>query len=282
MYSSPIDTITGARKNKGSRRRCQLLAPIHPAILPTMVFIPSIDILDGSCVRLLKGDYNEVTQYGDDPVSIGRDFGQKGARRLHVVDLNAARGAGDNRKTISEIRKVFAGVLEVGGGVRRADDVKGLIDIGVDRLIVGTVLARDPDTVAAWVATYGNLLIGGIDSRDGLVKVSGWEEDSGVKDIELAHTAAEIGIISLVFTNIDRDGTLTGPDVAGTERIARESGLPIILSGGISSMDDLENIAKHNTGSIAGVISGKAVYEGKIDIDKALSLYGREITDVPW
>lgn len=247
-----------------------------------MILIPSIDILDGSCVRLLKGDYGKVTQYSSDPVSVAEGFYQNGARRLHVVDLNAARNDGDNRETIRDIRKSFEGILEVGGGVRRSDEVKLLIDLGVDRMVVGTVLARDPDLVEGWISSCGRVLIGGIDSRAGFVRVSGWEQDSGVRDTELAKTAAKIGIISIVFTNIERDGTLTGPDIEGTKRIAEASQLPVILSGGISSMDDLKLVSKENTGEITGVITGKAVYEGKIDLPAAFLLYGDDTMEAPW
>jgi len=247
-----------------------------------MVLIPSIDILDGQCVRLHQGDYSRVTRYDEDPVRVAAKFQEQGARRIHIVDLNAARNDGDNRESIGRIRSAFSGTLEVGGGVRRQDDVKELIERGVDRIIVGTVLARNPELVGTWIASCGKVLIGGIDSRDGYAKVSGWEQDSGVEDIELAKTAADIGIISIVFTNIERDGTLSGPDIEGTQRIATASNLPVILSGGISGMADLETVAKQNTGSIFGLITGKAVYEGKIDLSAAVRLYAEDRADTPW
>ena len=255
---------------------------LHPVILPAMVLIPSIDILNGKCVRLLKGNYDAVTEYDEDPVRVAEQFQADGAHRIHVVDLNAARGDGNNRNSIRNIRNVFSGTLEVGGGIRSDDDVEQLKDQGVDRMVVGTVLAADPDRVAAWISSHGPDFIGGIDSRDGLVRVSGWEENSGVRDTELAKIAAEINIISIVFTAIDRDGTLSGPDIESTQRIADASNLPVILSGGISGMADLEKVSEQNTGSIFGVIAGKAIYEGKIDLAAALSRYNDSEAEVIW
>lgn len=251
-------------------------------ILRHMIVIPSIDILDGKCVRLLQGDYGKVTDYGNLPESIAEGFLAAGAKRIHVVDLDAARGDGNNRDTIGRIRGAFGGLVEVGGGVRSTDDISELLDIGVDRLIVGTVLAKTPDIVGGWIETYGRVFIGGIDARDGMVKVSGWVKDTGLRADELARTAADIGIISIVYTNIKLDGTLTGPDIEGTAAIGDASGLPVIVSGGVSSIDDLHRIAAFNSNAIVGTITGKAVYEGRLDIAAALRLFGDDDDERVW
>jgi phosphoribosylformimino-5-aminoimidazole carboxamide ribotide isomerase len=252
------------------------------AILRHMIVIPSIDILDGKCVRLFQGDYGKVTDYGDEPHAIAAGFQNAGATRLHVVDLDAARGGETNRSIIRLIREEFKGTIEVGGGIRRSEDIEQLLDVGVDRLIVGTVLAKEPDTVAAWVSSFGAVFVGGIDARDGLVKVSGWEKDSGLRADELAKKARDLGIISIVYTNIQFDGTLTGPDIEGTAAIGEASGLPVIVSGGVSSLEDIERVKIYGSENIVGVITGKAVYEGRIDIGIALNRYGDDTEARKW
>jgi len=250
-----------------------------------MTVIPSIDILDGGCVRLYQGDYDKVTGYSEVPEDIAGEFQDAGATRLHVVDLDAARGAGHNREVIARIREVFKGTIEVGGGIRSEKDIDELLEVGVDRLIVGTILARSPETVARWISAYSRVFIGGIDARDGMVKVSGWERDSGLRADALAVKAREIGILSIVYTNISLDGTLSGPDIEGTAEVGEASGLPVIVSGGVSGMEDLQRIHDYAAESIVGVITGKAVYEGRIDIKTALTRYSENTAssdEQPW
>ncbi|MBN1685704.1 MAG: 1-(5-phosphoribosyl)-5-((5-phosphoribosylamino)methylideneamino)imidazole-4-carboxamide isomerase [Spirochaetales bacterium] len=250
-----------------------------------MIVIPSIDILNGSCVRLYQGDYEKVTGYGDAPEKVAAGFQEAGAPRLHVVDLDAARGGGNNRDTVRNIRREFGGVIEVGGGIREPGDVEELLDAGADRLIVGTVLARDPDKVAGWVGSFGRVFIAGIDARGGVVKVSGWEKDSGLTALKLAKKAREIGMVSIVYTNIERDGTLSGPDVTGSAAVGDSAQLPVIVSGGVGGMDDLERIYDFRSDSIVGVITGKAVYEGLIDVKAALARFadsGEKLTVGSW
>jgi len=241
-----------------------------------MIVIPSIDILNGSCVRLYQGDYGKVTDYGDSPEQIAAEFQDAGARRLHVVDLDAARGGEHNRSTISGIRRNFEGIIEVGGGVRTPADVEELLESGADRLIVGTVFAQTPEIVSRWIGSYGKVFIAGIDARDGMVKVAGWEGDSGVTALKLASIARDIGIVSIIYTNISVDGTLAGPDIRGSDEIGKSSGLPVIVSGGVGSMDDLEKVHRFGSTAIVGVITGKAVYEGLIDIRKAVERFSSD------
>ena len=232
-----------------------------------MLVVPAIDLLGGRCVRLHQGDYSQAETYDLDPVEVARGFAVAGAKRIHLVDLDAARtGAGTNRAVIGAIRKAVDVTVEVGGGIRGDDDVKALIDQGVDRLVVGTVLVKDPDRVAGWVAKFGAKFIAGIDARDGEVKVSGWEERSAVKDVDLAARCRGLGLISLVYTNIARDGTLGGPDLDRTLLVAEAAGLAVILSGGIASWDDFEAIRRADHPLLAGVITGKALYKNRIDL----------------
>ena len=238
-----------------------------------MLIIPAIDILQGECVRLYKGDYGKAVSYQSDPAVVALKFAAAGAKRIHIVDLDAARGQGNNRGLIARVRKAVSCTIEVGGGIRSEDDILELIDVGADRLILGTVLAKDPDKVAGWVAKYGAHFVGGIDALDGEVKVAGWEEGSGIKDSDLAKKAKEIGITSIVYTSISRDGTLEGPDIPNTVRIAEEGGLPVILSAGISCNEDFAAVLKADHPGIVGAITGKAYYEGKIDLPMAISDY---------
>ena len=248
-----------------------------------MIIIPAIDLLDGECVRLLKGDYNAVSSYEKDPAVMAERFQKMGVRRLHLVDLDAARGQGrNNRVQIRAIRKVFTGLIEVGGGVRTEDDIRELLDAGVDRLIVGTVLAKDPDLVASWIRKFGPVFIAGIDALNGEVKVSGWEKGTALKDEDLALKCREIGIGNIIYTNIAKDGTLAGPDLAQTSRIAEVSDLVVTLSGGISSQEDLEEVCQKGHPGIKGIITGKAVYEGRIDVEAAVTIYQEVDEEIDW
>ncbi|MFW6362826.1 MAG: 1-(5-phosphoribosyl)-5-[(5-phosphoribosylamino)methylideneamino]imidazole-4-carboxamide isomerase [Spirochaeta sp.] len=240
-----------------------------------MEFIPAIDLLDGACVRLTQGSYSDVERYQVDPVETARGFAAQGARRIHLVDLNAARGssADERRSNRDIIRRIAATVdiaVEVGGGVRSEQDVAELLSAGVSQVVVGTTLAKNPEEVARWIRRWGPVILAGIDARDGQVKVSGWEESSGITDIELARKAAEIGCAGIIYTNIARDGMMQGADIESTNRVAAAAGIPVILSGGISSNDDLNSVIAEGHPLIAGVISGKAIYEQALDVKKAL------------
>ena len=241
-----------------------------------MLIIPAIDIIDGKCVRLYRGDYNKVTSYSDSPADVAAQLEEAGAERIHIVDLDAAKGGGiNNRKTISEIRKRTSAVLELGGGIRGNDDIREILDIGIDRLILGTVFAKNPELGGEWTTEYGKKFIAGIDALNGEVKVSGWEKGSGVKDTELAAKAGQYGLCSIIYTNISRDGTLSGPDAERTALIADASSLPVIVSGGISCEDDFKNITENRNyeGRIAGIITGKAFYENKFSLKDVIEKY---------
>ncbi len=251
------------------------VAPAHSPryTRETMLVIPAIDLLAGECVRLYQGDYRRARSYDTDPLDVARRFESAGATRIHVVDLDAARGDGaDNRDAI---RRIVAGVsaeVEVGGGVRSESDVEELIDAGARRLIVGTVLAADPDRVASWVERYDVGFIAGIDARDGLVGVSGWKRDSGLADTELAGRVAGIGVEAIIYTNISLDGTLGGPDLERTNLIAEISGIDVILSGGVSSAADIRAVRDGAHRRVIGIITGKALYEGTLDLVEAIRI----------
>ena len=240
-----------------------------------MLIIPAIDLLDGKCVRLYKGDYSKVTVYSDDPVAMARSFVTSGARRIHLVDLDAARGSANNRSIIADICRQVDALFELGGGIRTQDDVKEIVDIGVDRLILGTVFAKDPECGARWTAQFGKKFIAGIDALNGEVKVSGWQQGVRMADTELAKKAAECGMCSIIYTNIVKDGTLSGPDTERTLTIAEVSGLPVTVSGGLSCAQDFADIV-HNprcAGRIGGIITGKGFYEKRFDLASVIARY---------
>ena len=246
-----------------------------------MTVIPAIDILQGECVRLSQGNYDEATVYDRDPVAVARSFAKAGAKRIHLVDLDAAHGDPDrNRRVVRKIRKAVPGViLELGGGVRREDDIETLLDMGIDRLVLGTTFARRPQMVQGWSAHYGSIFLAGIDARDGKVQVSGWEEATTVAANDLATRAHEYGAAGIIYTSISRDGMMQGPAVEETSEIAEAAKVPVILSGGIRSMEDIHAVQQHASQNVVGVIVGKALYEGNFDLDELFRTYPGEAGD---
>lgn len=239
-----------------------------------MIIIPAIDLLRGKCVRLNQGDYGEATFYDKDPVAVAREFEQAGAKRIHIVDLNAAHGdKATNRKTIRKIRKAVSCVIELGGGIRTDDDIEELLDIGIDRFVLGTTFARNPRIVEGWSAHYGDIFVAGIDAKDGFVYVSGWEQETGLEDTALAQQAKRVGASGIIYTNIERDGTLSGPDIGRTNLMAETSGLPVVLSGGIGSQEDVKTVIENSHRGVRGVIVGKAIYEGTLELKTLIDTF---------
>ncbi|MBN1411956.1 MAG: 1-(5-phosphoribosyl)-5-[(5-phosphoribosylamino)methylideneamino]imidazole-4-carboxamide isomerase [Spirochaetales bacterium] len=239
-----------------------------------MLIIPAIDLLDGHCVRLFQGKYEKATQYSLNPVKVAQSYAEARALWIHLVDLDGARGQGkNNRKTIREIRNNVNCHIETGGGIRTEKDVEELLEIGIDRLILGTILIKEPERVKNWIKQYGHVFSAGIDAFNGQVKVSGWESGTGIKDTDLALKMKPMGLSGIIYTNISKDGTFSGPDILRTNIMADTAGLPVIISGGIGSRDDIENIAKNKAGNVIGTIVGKAIYENRVDIGELISEY---------
>lgn len=246
-----------------------------------MLIVPAIDLLGGRCVRLLRGSYASARVYGEDPVAVAVELERAGALWIHVVDLDAARGSGSNRDVLRRIRDAVSCRLETGGGIRRAEDVRELLSAGVDRLVVGTVLVRSPELVASWSAEAGDRLVAGIDAHDGEVRVSGWEQSGAKKDTDLAQSVRGHGLCGIVYTSIARDGTLEGPDIARTNAVAAV-GLPVLLSGGIGSADDVQRVHETREANVVGLITGKALYEGRLDLASLVSRYQTEADRSAW
>lgn len=232
-----------------------------------MYLLPAIDILGGKAVRLAKGDYNLVTVYNDDPVAQARLFEEQGASWIHVVDLDGARtGNPLNIAVVERIVHETSLSVEIGGGIRSLDTLKRLADVGAARMVLGTALVNDPDLARAAVeAVGGDRLTAGIDAKGGEVAVSGWIEGSGVAATDLARAMGEAGFRHVVYTDIARDGMQTGIDPAAYVAMAHAFGHPVIASGGVASMADIERLAPVAE-SIEGVITGRAVYEGTLSV----------------
>ncbi len=237
-----------------------------------MFLLPAIDILGGKAVRLAKGDYAQVTVYNDDPVAQARLFEEAGAEWLHVVDLDGAKsGRADNIEVIERIMAQTSLKVEVGGGVRSIEAVERLLDAGVTRAVLGTALVRDPAFAREAVERFGgDALVAGIDARDGEVAVSGWCEGSGIAAHELAHRMAAVGYRHLVYTDIARDGMQTGIDPAAYAAMAEAFGHPVVASGGVASVADIEALAPV-AASIEGVIAGRAIYEGSLGVAEGVA-----------
>jgi phosphoribosylformimino-5-aminoimidazole carboxamide ribotide isomerase len=239
-----------------------------------MILYPAIDLKDGACVRLLRGDMAAATVFGTDPAAQARAFEAAGCRWLHLVDLNGAfAGAPVNGAAVEAILAGVTVPVQLGGGIRNMATVEMWLARGVARVILGTVAVEDPGLVRQAAAAFPGQVAVGIDARKGYVATKGWAEATEVQALDLARRFEDAGVAAIIYTDIDRDGAMQGPNVAATEALARAVTIPVIASGGVSSMADL--IALCDTGVIAGAISGRALYEGAIDLAEALKALGR-------
>ncbi|MFW6139646.1 MAG: 1-(5-phosphoribosyl)-5-[(5-phosphoribosylamino)methylideneamino]imidazole-4-carboxamide isomerase [Spirochaetota bacterium] len=235
-----------------------------------MIFIPAIDLIGGKAVRLDQGDYSRKTKYSDNPVDVAVRFQEQGVQNIHIVDLDAARdGSSGNIDTIKEILHQVDISVEVGGGVRSRERVGMLLEMGVGRVILGTIIVKNPEGAGQLVEEFGDRVVAGIDAKNGIVRVSGWKESSTVKAVDLGLKVREMGFTMVVYTDISRDGMMEGPNIPEIENMAWSTGLPIIAAGGISSVNDLKMLKPLGKVGLKGVIAGKAVYEGKISVKEA-------------
>ena len=234
-----------------------------------MLIFPAIDMYGGKAVRLYRGEYEQMTVYSDDPVSVARDFVAAGAEQIHMVDLEGARdGDMPNLGTVREIYKATGAFIELGGGIRSLDALARVFDAGVSRAILGTAAVSDPAFLEAAVAKYGNKIAAGCDLRDGVVAVKGWLESSGVTADEFFSRMTALGIDTIICTDIARDGAMRGANAAlYGEIMAAHPGIKLVASGGVSGMEDIGPLRALN---LYGAIVGKAYYTGAIDLKKAV------------
>lgn len=237
-----------------------------------MRLYPAIDIKDGQCVRLKKGLFNEVTVYSDQPYKIAQQFEADGARFVHTVDLDGAlRGHSVNAETIRKIVESVSIPVQLGGGIRTLENIQEVLDFGIYRVIIGTKAVENPEFIRAAVERFGaQHIVVGVDARDGRVAVEGWEKLSDQTALNMALLMKEMGVQTIVYTDIAKDGMLSGPNVEQTRLLSEQTGIDIIASGGMSCMQDLENI---DAAGIHGAIIGKALYEKKINLKEAVERY---------
>jgi phosphoribosylformimino-5-aminoimidazole carboxamide ribotide isomerase len=238
-----------------------------------MLIIPAIDLQNGKCVRLVQGRKDAPTVYDDDPVKVAKDFELAGARMLHIVDLDAAFSdrASPNRRLLQKIIRAIGIPVQFGGGLRNAHAVKEVIELGVTRVVVGTLAVESIETVAELARIFGGDRIAvGIDAKDGEVMVCGWEQTGKIRATELARTIAKAGVERIIYTDVTRDGMLTGLNIEQTLLLARESGLKVTASGGVASLNDIKRLKPLISFGVDSVIVGKALYEGRFTLKQAL------------
>jgi len=238
-----------------------------------MLLFPAIDLKEGKAVRLLQGRMEDSTVYSDNPVDLAMDFQSQGAEYLHIVDLNGAfTGQPVNDEIIRRIVSNVAMKIQVGGGIRTMERITELIELGVERVILGTIAVKNPELVAEAARRYGKRVIVGIDAKEGLVAVQGWAETTEMKAIDLGKAMKIMGVQSVVFTDIARDGMLQGPNIESTVQMALETGLSVIASGGITTLEDLRKLQVEALKGVAleGAITGKALYSGAFTLREAL------------
>ncbi|NVK40546.1 MAG: 1-(5-phosphoribosyl)-5-[(5-phosphoribosylamino)methylideneamino]imidazole-4-carboxamide isomerase [Oceanospirillaceae bacterium] len=236
-----------------------------------MLIIPAIDLKDGKCVRLRQGRMDDSTVFSDNPVDMAAKWVEAGCRRLHLVDLNGAfAGTPVNGEIVSAIAKAYPNLpIQIGGGIRSADTIEAYLQAGVDYVIIGTKAVKEPDFVTEMCKQFPGHIIVGLDAQDGYVATDGWAEVSQVKAVDLAKRFRNDGVSSIVYTDISRDGMMQGVNVEATVELAREGGIPVIASGGVTNMDDIRALAAVADQGILGAITGRAIYEGTLDVAEA-------------
>ena len=241
-----------------------------------MIVFPAIDLKDGQVVRLAEGDMARATVYGDDPAAQAMLFADAGAGHVHVVDLDGAfAGESSKRAAVESIVERFPGYVQLGGGIRTPEAVAGWFDLGVARVVIGTAAVKDPQFVRAMAREWENGIVVAVDARDGMVATEGWAEVSDLPVGEMARRFEDAGVAALLFTDIGRDGLLKGCNIEATVDLARQTDLPVIASGGVKGLDDIRMLALHAGEGIEGVITGRALYDGRLDLATAIQMAAR-------
>ena len=239
-----------------------------------MIVIPAIDLRNGRCVRLLQGRKSDVTVYNEDPIAVAKEVAAAGAEMLHVVDLDGAfnEAGSPNRAVVKRIIEAVNVPVEFGGGIRSFDDVQQLCDAGVARVVLGTLAAESPELLNDFVSQLASKICVGIDARDGRVMTRGWEAATPVMAVDLARAVVDLGVERIIYTDIARDGMLTGPNIEQTLAVVRAADVRVTASGGVSSLDDIKRLRDTNEPRLDSVIVGKALYEGKFKLEEAISI----------
>ncbi len=237
----------------------------------SLIIFPAIDLKAGQVVRLAEGDMARATVYGDDPAAQAERFAQAGAEWLHVVDLDGAfAGESVNGTAVAGILSRFPGKVQLGGGIRNRDSIARWLDLGVTRVVIGTAALENPDLVRDAARAHPGRIVVAVDARDGMVATHGWADVSDVSVVDLARRFEDAGVAALLFTDVGRDGLLKGCNVDATVALARAVSIPVIASGGVTDIDDIHALRRHVDDGIEGVISGRALYDGRLDLARAI------------
>ncbi|MBP2644889.1 MAG: 1-(5-phosphoribosyl)-5-(5-phosphoribosylamino)methylideneamino imidazole-4-carboxamide isomerase [Firmicutes bacterium] len=238
-----------------------------------MIIFPAIDIRGGKCVRLTEGRFDAETVFADNPVDMALRWEEEGATYLHVVDLDGAlAGKPVNLNVVKAITRAIDIPVQIGGGIRTLDNIKMLLDVGISRVIVGSVAVKQPALVESACAQFQEQVVVGIDVRNGQVAVEGWGESGGIGAEDLAVRMAGVGVSRIIYTDISRDGTLTGVNVKATRSLAKTTGIKVIASGGVSSIEDIIAVKEAREDGVEGVIVGKALYTGAVSLTQAIQV----------
>jgi len=241
-----------------------------------MIVFPAIDLKNGQVVRLAEGDMDRATVYGDDPAAQAALFAEAGADHLHVVDLDGSfAGSAQNRGAVEAVVAAFPGRVQLGGGIRTPADVEGWFAAGIARIVIGTAALKHPQFVKDMARDYPEAIVVAVDARDGMVATDGWAEVSDVPIADMARRFEDAGVASLLFTDIGRDGMLKGVNIDATVGLARQVDIPVIASGGVKGLTDIDTLAQFAKDGIEGVITGRALYDGRLDLAAALRVAKR-------
>ncbi len=240
-----------------------------------MIIFPAIDLKQGRCVRLEQGDMDRATIFNEDPADQARSFSEQGFSHLHIIDLDGAfAGEPVNRAAVEAIVKATPAKTQLGGGIRTMATIEAWLEAGIGRVILGTAALRDPQLVKQACAAFPNQVAVGIDARGGFVAVEGWAEDTQMKVHDLAAVFEDVGVAALIYTDIDRDGLLKGVNLDATAELARATSIPVIASGGLAGIEDVNQLLAHESSGIIGAISGRALYDGRLNAAEVLALEG--------
>jgi phosphoribosylformimino-5-aminoimidazole carboxamide ribotide isomerase len=238
-----------------------------------MIIIPAVDIKNGKCVRLIQGRMDAETVFGDDPVSMAQKWDAFGVEIIHVIDLDGAfQKEPQNAAVIGNIVDAVKARVQVGGGIRTIETIETYLNEGVDRIIIGTEAIRNPQLVTDACRRYPGQIVVGIDARNGLVAIEGWTETTRTKAVDLAKQFEDQGVAAINFTDIHRDGMQTGPNIEETGKLAQAVNIPVVASGGVATIQDIHNLMPLESSGVVGVITGKALYTGSLDLAEAISV----------
>ena len=238
-----------------------------------MIIFPAIDIKDGVCVRLIKGDFRQITSYENTPIDQAKKYSQNGFNNIHIVDLDGAlSGRLVNSNIIKEIVKKVKSKIQIGGGIRTIDDISRWIEIGIDRVVMGTAAVENIELLKTACNKFKNKIAVSLDVKDGLIALSGWKKQTNISVIDFIKKIQNFGVSRIIYTDINRDGTKQGPNIKDTVELSTKAKIPLVISGGVSSLEDIKKIKSLSNSNIEGVIIGKAIYDGDIKINDLAKL----------